>query len=98
MAAFGPEAEAPVISWFMSSRPKLACPLQWPPSVAHISRMRYDSFCERVSASDPGGSEMSRRRKSTTTSDYAANNALTWMFAGLTVIALVAGLIAQIVS
>jgi hypothetical protein len=38
---------------------------------------------------------MSRHRKNT---DYTADNALTWTFAGLTVIALVAGLIAQIVS
>jgi hypothetical protein len=44
------------------------------------------------------GGPMSRHRKGTTPIDYAADNALTWMFAGLTAIALVAGLIAQIVS
>jgi hypothetical protein len=39
---------------------------------------------------------MSRRRRSTTTLDHAADNALTWLFAGLTLVALVAGLVAQI--
>jgi len=39
---------------------------------------------------------MSRRRRSATTIDYAANSTLTWLFAGLTLIALVAGLIDQI--
>jgi len=42
------------------------------------------------------GVPMSRRRRSTTTLDHAADNALTWLFAGLTLVALVAGLVAQI--
>jgi hypothetical protein len=38
---------------------------------------------------------MSRGRRNTTF-DHAADNALTWLFAGLTLLALTAGLVAQV--
>jgi hypothetical protein len=38
---------------------------------------------------------MSRHRRNTTI-DHAADNALTWLFAGLTLIALASGLVAQV--
>jgi hypothetical protein len=44
------------------------------------------------------GDPMSRRRKSVATIDNAIDSALTWLFAALTIIALVAGLLAQITS
>ena len=43
-----------------------------------------------------GGEPMSRRRRLAATDDSAFDNALTWLFAGLTLIALVAGLFAQL--
>jgi hypothetical protein len=41
---------------------------------------------------------MSRRRRNTTAIEYSADSALTWLFAGLTGVALVAGLLAQITN
>jgi hypothetical protein len=39
---------------------------------------------------------MSRRRRNIAAIDYSVDSALTWLFAGLTFIAIVAGIIAQI--
>jgi len=42
------------------------------------------------------GDPMSRRHRNTTIVDQSADSVLTWVFAGLTIVALVAGLLAQI--
>ena len=42
------------------------------------------------------GEPMSRRYRNTTIVEQSADSVLTWLFAGLTIIALVAGLLAQI--
>jgi hypothetical protein len=54
----------------------------------------HELLCLRLATGEP----MSRRHRNTTIVDQSVDSVLTWLFAGLTIIALVAGILAQITT